>query len=174
MPGPVRLDSKLLGSSWRVKFFEDTISVNSMSHKFARFEAPDFALAVASTRDGKVPLVKQYRNGAAESIWEFPAGFLEDGETPRECVKREFREEVGHALEKIRLVASVYISPGRTNQRAHLFTGHVGAKSTQNLDESEAMEVEFVSRREALRRLKEKGSASSAHLLAYFLKFSQI
>lgn len=174
MARPVRLDSRLLGSSWRVKFFEDTLRLNSKSHKFARFEAPDFALVVATRNDGMVPLVRQYRNGAAASTWEFPAGFLEDGESPTQCVKREFREEVGHTLEKPRLVLSVYISPGRTNQRAHIFMGLVGKVSTQDFDESEVMKVEFVSRTEALKRLKEGGRVSSAHLLAYFLKFSQL
>jgi ADP-ribose pyrophosphatase len=132
---------------------------------------PDYALVVATRkRDNKIPLVMQYRNGAKNYVWEFPAGFLEDDESPQVCIKREFREEVGYELErKPKFIASVFVSPGRTNQRAHIFVGSVGRKSTQNLDDGEQIVVKFVSRKGALKLLKENGRISSSHLLAYYL-----
>jgi ADP-ribose pyrophosphatase len=166
---PKRVQSKLLGASWRVRFFEDLLKVKNEKWGFARFEIPDFALAVATRSDGRVPLVKQYRNGAADLIWEFPAGFLEEGETPIRCIKREFVEEIGHVLEKPKFVTSVFVSPGRTNQKAHIFSGAVGERTGQDLDDGEDVLVKFVTRGTALKLLKRGGRTSSAHLLAYLL-----
>jgi ADP-ribose pyrophosphatase YjhB (NUDIX family) len=172
MRKPRRVGIRLIGSSWRVRFFEDTIkSPVGNPQKFARFQMPDYALVVATRKsDGKIPLVKQYRNGAQDHVWEFPAGFLEDGESPQDCIKREFREEVGYKLEgKPKFIASVFVSPGRTNQRAHIFLGNVGRRATQNLDDGEQVEVKFVSKKKVLKLLKENERISSCHLLAYFL-----
>ena len=45
-------------------------------------------------RDGEVLLIEK-RRGLGEGWYNGPGGKLEDGETPRECVVREVREEVG-------------------------------------------------------------------------------
>lgn len=162
--------SKLLASSWRVKFFEDTVvSPSGRTHQFARFETPDFVIAVATRADGKIPLVRQYRNGPRAMFWELPAGLLEPKESPVACIKREFREETGFELREPRLIASVFSAPARTGQKAHIFKGIVGKKlGNQSLDETEEdLKVKFVGEKEALRLLRRR--ISSTHLLAYLI-----
>ncbi|GAA2542965.1 (deoxy)nucleoside triphosphate pyrophosphohydrolase [Microbacterium mitrae] len=44
-------------------------------------------------RDGEV-LCAQRGPGALEGMWEFPGGKIEAGETPREALEREIREEL--------------------------------------------------------------------------------
>lgn len=46
-------------------------------------------------QDGAVYMVRQYRHGAGEIVFEIPAGKLNYGENPLECGKRELLEEVG-------------------------------------------------------------------------------
>lgn len=100
-------------------------------------------------------------------MWEFPAGLVETREKLVDSVKREFREEIGFELEEPRFLTSVFVSPSKSGQRAHIFTGYVGKRSKQQLDDSEDLTVKFVPKKDVWKLLKTK--ASSVHLLAYLL-----
>ena len=133
---------------------------------------PNFALVAAVREsDTKVPLVKQYRHGAKRDFWELPAGLLERDEKPEECVKREFREEVGYELVNPELLTSVFTSPARTAQIAHIFSGTVGKRSRKRLDANEALTTKFVTKASALKLLSRNISAT--HLLAYLIAQKQ-
>lgn len=43
--------------------------------------------------NGKVLIAKRKPAAKLASLWEFPGGKLEDGETPEHCLKREIYEE---------------------------------------------------------------------------------
>lgn len=45
-------------------------------------------------RDGRVLIGQRLRNGRHPLKWEFPGGKVEDGETPRQALARELREEL--------------------------------------------------------------------------------
>lgn len=99
LPKPKVISSRLLASSWRINFFEDTLkySKGGEEFKYARITSPSFALAVASrSSDGKLALIRQYRPGARKFFWELPTGMVEENEEPIDAIKREFREEVGY------------------------------------------------------------------------------
>jgi len=46
-------------------------------------------------RDGKVFTARRDRIGALGGLWEFPGGKVEEGETDRQALEREFMEEFG-------------------------------------------------------------------------------
>jgi ADP-ribose diphosphatase len=80
------------------------------------------------TRDGKLLLIKQERIPIRDSIWEMPAGQIDDGETDESAIKqvalRELREETGYELapdgELIGL-GGYFTSPGFTDEFGYLF-----------------------------------------------------
>src|SRR5579885_535991 len=45
--------------------------------------------------DGRVILVRQFRKPAEAELIEIPAGGVEGGESPEDCVRRELAEETG-------------------------------------------------------------------------------
>src|SRR5437764_659967 len=49
----------------------------------------------AQTENRLIPIVQQYRPCVEEYTWEFPAGTLDDAETPEEAIRRELLEETG-------------------------------------------------------------------------------
>lgn len=51
--------------------------------------------AAVIEKDGKILIAKRKEGGRLASKWEFPGGKLEEGETPKECLRRELREEFG-------------------------------------------------------------------------------
>ncbi len=167
---PKILDSRLLASSWRLSVFEDEISLRGKgNYKHARIDLPHSVTVVAVREsDGKVPLVKQYRHGARGFFWELPAGYVEDGESPAACVKREFREEVGYELKRPRRLCSVFLQPSRSNQVVHIFEGLVGRHMPAEPDSMEDIHSEFFTKEEALGIISKRPSA--VHLLALSLK----
>ena len=54
-------------------------------------------------------LVRQYRYGADQIIWEVPAGTIDQNETPLKCAKRELKEETGYILQITDLVFSKFL-----------------------------------------------------------------
>ena len=165
---PKVLDSKVLARSWRITYYEDTIRYEgSPPSKYTWYHSPDFAIVVAQRKDGKVPLIRQYRHGAKKEFWELPAGIIEGGESPLECAKREFEEEVGYALLKPRLVATFYTVPTRSDQRAHFFEGVVGKRSGIKPDGSERLTSRFVEVRKAETLLSK--NIEAFHYLTYLI-----
>ncbi len=55
---------------------------------------------VPMTDDGKVVMVRQFRQAAGEVLMEIPAGTLEPGEDAAECAHREIQEEVGYRIRR--------------------------------------------------------------------------
>src|SRR5471030_3028463 len=56
---------------------------------------PGAAAVVAVDDAGRVCLVRQYRHGITDFLWEIPAGKLDAGEAPAICAVRELAEETG-------------------------------------------------------------------------------
>jgi|SRR5208282_2522939 len=165
---PIVVESRKLAESWHAKIFEDTLRYESnKTAPYWRFEVPNFSLAIGVREDGKIPLVKQYRHGAKRSFWEFPAGLLEQNETPVDCVRREFIEEIGYELIDPVLLSKFFPYAGRSDQVAYVYSGRVGRAVGQRLDTVEELEVVFVEEGSISKLLSENISAT--HLLAYLL-----
>lgn len=104
----------------------------------------------------KFYLVKQFRPGAMENIWEIPAGILEEGLTPLENSLKEIAEETGYKKEDIIDIVELtqgYVSPGYSTESTILFAGRLRKDAVQgekNCDENECIISEgFFSEEEA-------------------------
>lgn len=101
-------------------------------------EARDYAMIFALTEDGRVPLVRQYKHGIGQVVYELPAGYLDGQEEPLACAQRELLEETGYGCEHWQSLGSLVIDSNRGNTRTHLFLG-TGARyvAAPRLDETE-------------------------------------
>jgi mutator protein MutT len=61
------------------------------------------ASAIVDDGDGRVLLSRRALDPFAGK-WDVPGGFLEEGEHPQDCVRRELREEAGIGLVDLRLL----------------------------------------------------------------------
>ena len=55
--------------------------------------------AAVLEKDGRILLARRAKGRPMEGFWEFPGGKLEKGESLRECLAREIREELGVVVE---------------------------------------------------------------------------
>ena len=98
-----RINRELKFKGKILDFYQDTIEVDGdhtvvwdfIGHKGA-------AAVVPVTADGKILMVRQYRNALDRYTLEIPAGALDEvGEPGIECASRELEEETGYRSENL-------------------------------------------------------------------------
>ena len=106
---------------------------------------PGGAAVVALNDRQQVCLLRQYRYVAGGWIWELPAGKLEPAEPPEVTARRELIEEAGVDATDWVGLGSMLSSPGVFSEVIHLYLaqGLTGARA--QLEESEVLEVHWVS-----------------------------
>ncbi len=65
-------------------------------------------------------------------LLEIPAGMLKDGEEPETCARRETLEEIGYAVRALDRIACVYLSPGGSSERIHIFHAAVSINDRES------------------------------------------
>jgi ADP-ribose pyrophosphatase len=81
----------------------------------------DYVSVLAVTRDGRVPIVRQFRPAVRRFTLEFPGGLRDGDEAPEACAIRELAEEVGLAASQIRPLATMMPDSGRLGNRMWTF-----------------------------------------------------
>jgi len=132
-------------------------------------EYPDWANAIALTKDNKMVLVRQYRHAADIISLEVPGGVVEPGEDPAYGVKRELLEETGYEFESCELIATLYPNPATSNNRTFTYLLKGGVKvQEQHLDEHEILNVEEYTIEEVKQLLADHKIDQALHASAIF------
>lgn len=82
---------------------------------------PGGAAALPILSDGRVMLIRQFRPAVGGMVIEAPAGKLDGGEAPEECVKRELVEEIGYRAGRLEKVGTMHSSVGFCDECIHLY-----------------------------------------------------
>ena len=104
------------------------------------------AAAVIPVDDkGRVAMVRQYRTTIERVTLEIPAGKLDYvGEDPFVCAQRELREETGLHADKWRKLVALRTTPGFCNETIHMYMAQGLSQGSQDLDEDEFLNVEWM------------------------------
>ena len=89
--------------------------------EYGILESGGFAAVVPVTDDGKVVLVRQWRQPLGDFTLELPSGGVDAGEEPETAARRELLEETGYRVEGLEHLVSVHTSTGRSTEVCHLF-----------------------------------------------------
>ena len=84
-------------------------------------EHSDCVAIIAIDADDNVLLVNQFRKPIEKELLEIPAGGIEPGEDPLECVRREMREETGYLPRKVERLGGFYSTPGYCTEYLYLY-----------------------------------------------------
>ncbi len=109
---------------------------------------PGAVAIIVRDADGRFLLVRQFRVAAGQDMWEIPAGTVEPGEEPLSTAKRELLEETGLSAPRWSFVGTVFLTPGYSDERIHLFLAE--GVSDQPRARSEVDEARFFTRPEIL------------------------
>jgi len=158
-------------------FYQDTMEINGTHTALWDFIRHKGAAAVVPiTEDGKILMVRQYRNALDRYTLEIPAGALDAEEEPGiVCAGRELEEETGFRCENLEWLITIRTTVAFCNERIEVYMARNLIPSKQHLDEDEFIDLKAYS----IEELKEKifsgeieDGKTVSSLLAYAAKYT--
>lgn len=149
-----------------LEFYKDTVEVNGQLQEWDFMKAGGGAAIVAVNEEGKILMVRQYRNAIDDFSLELPAGKADDLKEPTiECAKRELEEETGYYAKQMDFLMSINSLIAFTNEKVDIYVAKDLVKTQQHLDPEEDIKVELWSI-EDLQRLIFDGKLVDAKTIA--------
>lgn len=174
----VRLKRTLVAKGEIIDYYQDTMQIPNGNIAIWDFIQHKGAAAVVAVReDGKLLMVRQYRNALERDTLEIPAGGLETAEEPTDiAAMRELEEETGFRCDKVSPLISIYTTVAFCNEKIDIYVADQLIPSKQHLDEDEFINVEAHTIEDLIDMIhqgKIQDSKTVSALLAYYNKYCQ-
>jgi ADP-ribose pyrophosphatase len=153
------------------KYYKDTVELPD-----GRREVWDFvghngaAAAVGVLDDGRLLMVRQYRNALDRYTLEIPAGGLNKDEPTIDAAARELEEETGYKCGKIEKLITVRTTVAFCNEKIDIYLATDLVKTKQHLDDDEYVNVEIYTLDELVKMIydfKIEDSKTISAIMAY-------
>ncbi len=171
-----RVKRELIAKGHIFDYYHDTMQIPNGNIAVWDFIQHKGAAAIVPVReDGKILMVRQYRNALDRDTLEIPAGGLNGAEEPTDvAAMRELEEETGYRCEKVELLLSIRTAVAFCNEKIDIYLADNLIPSKQHLDEDEYIDVEAYSVEELLEMIYSgaiQDSKTVAAVLAYKSKY---
>jgi ADP-ribose pyrophosphatase len=173
-----RLERTLIAKGAIIDYYQDTMQIpNGNVAKWDLIDHKGAAAVVAVREDGKLLMVRQYRNALERETLELPAGGLNGREEPTiKAAARELEEETGYVSSDLELLTSIYTTVAFCNEKIDIYLAVNLKPGTQHLDEDEFLNVEAWSVGELKQMIfdgKIQDSKTICGVLTYAAKFGK-
>ena len=173
-----RLSRDLVCHGAIIDYYQDTVQVpNGNVVKWDFVGHKGAAAVVPVTDDGKIIMVRQYRNALDRFTLEIPAGGLNGTDEPtKQAAARELEEETGYASKDLELLISIRTTVAFCNERIDIYVAQNLVKSEQNLDEDEFIDVKAYTVEELMRKIYDctiEDSKTICAIMAYARKYGK-
>ena len=138
-----RINRELIHKGVIIDYYQDTMKIpNGTTAKWDFINHKGAAAVVAVKDDGRLLMVRQYRNALERETLEIPAGGLNPGEATDLAAARELEEETGFKTEKLEYLLSLNTTIAFCDEAIDVFLARNLIPSEQHLDPDEEIEVE--------------------------------
>jgi len=139
-----RISRDLVAKGAIIDYYQDTMQIpNGNIAKWDLIDHKGAAAVVAVRPDGKLLMVRQYRNALERETIELPAGGLEGRDEPTAvAAKRELEEETGYVCKHVEPLVSIYTTVAFCNEKIDIYLATDLEPGKQHLDEDEFINVE--------------------------------
>lgn len=171
-----RMGRELAYQGTVLKVYKDHMKFSNGNTEDWDFIHHDGAAAVIPVMDdGKILMVKQYRNALERDTLEIPAGKLDDpDEEGIVCASRELKEETGYSSDDLEWLLTIRTTVAFSDERIEVFVARNLIPGEQHLDEDEFVDVKAYKLEELKEMIFEgkiQDSKTMAAILAYESKY---
>ena len=171
-----RLDRTLVHEGKIINYYQDTVQVpNGNVVKWDFIGHKGAAAMLAVREDGKLLMVRQWRNALDRYTLEIPAGGLNSVDEPTEkAAIRELEEETGYIAGEVQFLLSIYTTVAFCNEKIDVYVATDLKPGSQHLDEDESIDVEAHDIDELIQMIydcKIEDSKTVAAIMAYKNKY---
>ena len=118
--------------------------------------------------DEKILLNKEYRMSVGGFVYNFPAGLIDDGETPEQAARRELKEETGLNIIQIEdQLFDSYSAIGFSNETNAVIIGKAEGKFAPSTSTLEEIYAGWYTKAEVRELLKDKHFAARTQAYCY-------
>ncbi|MDD6211691.1 MAG: NUDIX hydrolase [Clostridiales bacterium] len=173
-----RLDRKLAYEGKVIRVYTDTVKLpNGKVSEWDYIGHVGAAAVLPVMPDGKILMVRQYRNALDRFTLELPAGKLDDPEeSMKVCAARELEEETGYHSDNLEPLLTLNTTVAFCNEKIGIFIARDLVSTKRHLDDEEDIEVEAYSLDalcEMIDRQEMTDSKTVAAILAYRNKYGK-
>lgn len=169
-----RLKRELQCEGHITKYYKDTIELPDGNTAIYDFVGHNGAAAAIGVRnDGKLLMVRQYRNALDRFTLEIPAGGLEPNEPTINAAARELEEETGYKCGKIEKLITIRTTVAFCNEKIDIYLATDLKETQQHLDDGEYVDVKAYDLDELISMIYDgviEDSKTIAAIMAYKVK----
>ena len=173
MEATIRLKRELAYTGTILKVYRDRVIANGIEETYDYIHHDGAAAVLPVTKEGKILMVRQYRNALDRFTLEIPAGKLDDPKEPKiECADRELEEETGYRSENLEYLMTINTTVAFCDECIGVYIARDLIPSKQHLDEDECIEVEEWDVKDLL-KLIYSGKMTDGKTVAAILAYAQ-
>ena len=151
-----RVDRKLVYKGSIIDYYKDEmVTIDGNRAFWDHIEHKGAAAMLPVLEDGRIVLVRQYRNSLEKEILEIPAGGLEPGEDTMVAAKRELEEETGYVAGEVSHLITINTTVAFCNEKIFIYVGHNLSQGVKHLDRDEYTDVEIYTLDEIVKMISE-------------------
>ncbi|MCR5209168.1 MAG: NUDIX hydrolase [Lachnospiraceae bacterium] len=161
-----------------ITYCHDTVKVPNghiCDYDFVKHQGAAAVLPVLD--DGRILLVRQYRNALDRFTLEIPAGGLDGPDEPTiNAAARELTEETGYVAKELSFLISVYPAVAYCNEKIDIYLARGLKKAERALDPDEFINVEAWDIKEIAKLIFEgrlQDAKTSAAVMSYYYMISK-